>query len=104
MNNINILFKMVAALGFILDSADDFKQSGYFFNKIKQTGNRFFKECAKLEALSANFVDADTMSESYEVFGNILDMSLIIDPKKKKSFNREILQVINKYKKNEGNN
>lgn len=97
-NNVNTLFKVVASSGFILDSLEDFKKSGYFFNKIKQTGNRFFKECEKLEELSSEFVDADIMSESYEVYGNILEMSLTIDQKKKKSFNREILEVINKYK------
>lgn len=98
MNNLNTLFKVVAATGFILDSVDDFKNGKYFFNKIKQTGNRFFKECENIEEVSSNFVDADIMSESYEVFGNILEMSLKIDQKKKKSFNREILEVINKYK------
>jgi hypothetical protein len=96
--NVNTLFKVVASSGFILDSLDDFKDSGFFFNKIKQTGNRFFKECEKLEVLSAEFVDADIMSESYEVYGNILEMSLKIDQKKKKSFNREVLELINKYK------
>jgi hypothetical protein len=96
--NVSTLFKMVAASGFILDSVDDFKDSGNFFNRVKQTGNRFFKECSKLEELSADFVDAEIMSESYEVFGNILEMSLKIDPKKKKSFNREIFETINKYK------
>ena len=53
----------------------------------------------KLEDLSAEFVDAEVMSESYEVFENILNASLTIDSKKKKSFNREILEVVKKYEK-----
>ena len=97
-NNVKILFSFVAASGFILDSLDKFKNSGYFFHEVKKTGNKFFKELAKLEDVNANFVDAEVMSESYEVFESILNVSLTIDEKKKKSFNREVLELINKYK------
>ena len=100
-NNVSTLFKVVASAGFILDSVDDFKNSGFFFNKIKQTANRFFKECEKLEVLSAEFVDADVMSESYEVYGNILEMSLKIDPNKKAEFNDKILKLIKEYESND---
>ena len=101
-NNIKVLFSFVSASGFILDSVDKFENGGYFFRKVKQTGKQFFKELAKLEDVNAEFVDAEVMSESYEVFESILSASLTIDQKKKKSFNKEILKVINKY--NEGNN
>ena len=72
-------------------------------NKIKgfRLAPDTIKELEKIEDLSAEFVDADLMSESYEVFSSILGVSLTIEQKKKKSFNREILEVINKYKNNE---
>jgi len=96
---IKYLYLLMAAAGFILDCIDHLQGMNFFTNKIKQVTNRFIKELEKLENLVSQDVDADIMSESYEVFGNVLGMSLTIDQKKKKSFNREITEVLKKYEK-----
>ena len=100
MNNENTinLFCYTAAIGFILDQADKMKNSKIYFQKVKQKGNAFLKEIEKHENEFADFVDADVMSESYQVFENILGLSLSMKDKKKKSFEREMIELINKYK------
>jgi hypothetical protein len=96
--NTNNLFCYTAAIGFILDQADKMTNSKIYFHKVKQKGNAFLKEIGKHEDTFADFVDADVMSESYQVFENILGVSLTMENKKKKSFEREITELINKYK------
>ena len=98
MKNTNNLFCYTAAIGFILDQADKITTSKIYFQKVKQYGNRFLKEIEKHENEFANYVDADVMSESYQIFENVLSLSLTIDEKKKKSFEREMNQLVNKYK------
>ena len=98
MNNTNNLFCYTAAVGFILDQADKITGSELYFRKVKQLGNQFLKEIAKHENEFANFVDGDVMSESYQIFENVLSLSLTIDEKNKKSFEREMNQLVNKYK------
>jgi len=98
MNNTNNLFCYTAAIGFILDQADKITGSKIYFQEVKQYGNRFLKEIEKHENEFANYVDADVMSESYQIFENVLSLSLTIDEKKKKSFEREMNQLVNKYK------
>ena len=96
-NKIENIFCYSAAIGFILDQADKMKESKIYFHNEKKWGNKFLQEIAKHENTFADFVDADVMVESYQVFENILSVSLTIDPKKKKSFNREIEEAIKKY-------
>lgn len=89
----------MAAAGFILDCIDKLQGMNFFTNKLKQVTKRFISELEKIEKITSEEVDADVMSESYEVFGNILSVSLTIDNKKKKSFNREIIEIVKKYEK-----
>ena len=96
--NTNNLFCYTAAIGFILDQADKMTNSKIYFHKVKLFGNKFLAEIAKHENTFADFVDADIMVESYTVFENILSLSLTMKDKKKKSFEREINELINKYK------
>ena len=96
--NTNNIFCYTAAIGFILDQADKMTNSKIYFHKVKQYGNKFLSEIAKHENTFADFVDADIMVESYTVFENMLSLSLTMKDKKKKSFEREINELINKYK------
>jgi hypothetical protein len=98
MNNTKHIFAQCSAIGFTLDQADKIKGSGIYFRKVKQYGNLYLKEIAKIENEFTNFVDADTMSESYQIFENILSFSLDLDADKKEEFEKELNQLINKYK------
>lgn len=89
----------MAAAGFILDCIDKLQGMSFFTNKLKQVTKRFIKELEKIEKLIAQEVDADVMSESYEVFGNILSVSLTMDNDGKKKFNEDIIKVVKKHEK-----
>ena len=98
MNNTNNLFCYTAAIGFILDQADKITGSKIYFQKVKQYGNRFLKEIEKHENEFANYVDADVMSESYQIFENILSFSLDLDTDKKEEFESKLNKLINEFK------
>lgn len=100
-NNVNNLFCYTAAVGFILDQAHKMVKSKFYFHKVKKYGNQFLKEIAKHEDEFTEFINADVMSESYQVFENLLNISLKINQKKKKAFERELNELIKKYSQND---
>ena len=96
------LYKVCAATGFILDKIEELENGSFWFRKIKQTGNRFLKELKVYEDTVVNGADEDAVQQlvdSYSMFNDLIDLSFVIQEKKKKSFERELSSLIEKYNK-----
>ena len=95
------LYKLGAASGYILDIADALPFHPSYFGKLKQTAKRFIKELEKVEGVITNGASEEAVQQlvdSYEMFNNMINLVLSIEDKKKKSFERELNELINKYK------
>jgi len=96
-------YKIGCSIGYILDTIESIRNPNYrlWFREVKQTGNRFLKAIEKVEN---KIVDEDEnanqqLIDSYSLFNDLIELSLSINPKKFKSFLRE-MKVITKNIKN----
>jgi hypothetical protein len=94
------LYKLGAASGYILDIADGLPYHPKYFGKLKQTAKSFLRELEKVEATITNGAEDEAVQQlvdSYGLFNNMINLVLSIKDKKKKSFERELNELIKKY-------
>jgi hypothetical protein len=97
-----LLFKLLAATGYILNTIGESEKVGLYSNKLRNTGNQFMKQLKRSEDIICKQINSKAgiqLDESYTMFNNLIELNLMIDEKKKKSFNRELAQLVGKYKK-----
>lgn len=98
------MYKLGAASGYILDIADGLPFHPSYFGKLKQTAKSFIRELEKVESTITEGASEEAVQQlvdSYDMFNNMINLVLSIQDKKKKSFERELNQLIKKYEGND---
>jgi len=102
MDNTIKLYKLGAAAGYALDISESLPYHPKYFGKLKQTAKSFIRELEKVETTITDGASDEAIQQlvdSYQMFNNLIDLSFSIQEKKKKSFERELNELINKYEK-----
>ena len=99
--DVKALTKLALMIGLLLDFIDEIEYNKWWFQKLRNTGLRFKKELEKHDNIMIGGVDAKTGQDfvnSYQSISNLLDFNLSLNENKLEEFDKDLEQLINKYK------
>ena len=94
--------KLALIVGLLLDYIGELNTNNFWSRVVKSKGNNLRDELIKYDNFAMSGIDADTSQHfinSYQAISNLIDFNLSLSDNQLKYFEKDIEQVINKYKK-----
>lgn len=100
--NIKHQTKLALIVGLLLDYIEELNTNNFWIRKVKSLGNNLKKELIKYDNFAMKGIDINTSQDfinGYQAISNLIDFNLSLSENQTRYFEKELNQLISKYKK-----